>query len=51
VHRRLIVPELLNAGERTWLDDYHAQTRGASVRVAQDVEQIAGDLAEVPAQG
>jgi hypothetical protein len=41
---------LLNAGERTALD-YHAQARGASVRVAQDVEQIAGDLAEVPTQG
>jgi hypothetical protein len=45
------VPELLNAGERTWLDDYHAQTRGASVRVSQDVEQIASDLAKVPVQG
>ena len=24
-NRRLIVPEMLSAGERTWLDAYHAE--------------------------
>jgi Xaa-Pro aminopeptidase len=27
IDRRLIVPELLDAGERTWLDNYHARVR------------------------